>query len=231
MRSSTSQTDLLNEPLEGCAVVLLGTFDVTVFTPSSIHDRLGIPKGDMDVTLMVPGEVVGIEFPFVEMTAETGKIQIRTKISAPIPEKTRDLAGLVLEQTNLLVSALGVNHYLHQPVDDAKYFMREIQNRFVRQGIFDLGLEIQQVTTLGLLYPLSADQSKSLHLVVEGSKRLRAGIFVAVNEHHGFPQSDKAIIGVSGREVSDVLPDVWSLAERHAASVFAQIKNISKPLS
>ncbi len=76
---------------------------------------------------LLPNEFLVFETQFVIVNVENTKISITSKPSAPIPQKVRDLAAILLAEQEEPILAIGVNRDLHFKIATATKY-RELRD-------------------------------------------------------------------------------------------------------
>jgi hypothetical protein len=169
----------------GTSVVFLGSFDPLVFQPVYMAEH-GLLT-DSDLTQLryqfLANELMVLNLPWMQLSAEPGKIIASTTAESPIVEPVRDFLFALYETLPVRkVSAVGINHETHFAVQSEEAWHKLGHTLVPKEPLWNGVLVSPGTATVTIRGQRDDDFQGHINVRVEPSTRLHPGIYVNVND-------------------------------------------------
>jgi hypothetical protein len=211
----------LNLELTGSAIVLVGSFNPTIFQPEWFARQGLISQAETEgasIKVIVP-EVSHFETERFVMFVTAEKLVVSSKPNAD-PAPLRDLivgTFFILEHTP--VTLMGLNRMIHVPLESEKAWHRlgdklapkEGWNQILegRPGMLSMTIQTDRTEPPGAKFMIK----------VEPSQRIKFGAYFETTEHYVAPKEEGL------KSLMKVLGEKWEGVPTNAASVVEHILN------
>jgi hypothetical protein len=210
----------MNKPrieIEGSSIVLIGSFNPSIFNPQWLLARELISESDntdSKVNIISP-QVSSFELSWCSVTVTQDRYQAMTTKS-PFYELLRDLVigtFSVLEHTP--VRQMGINWYRHYKLSTEEEY-HQLGHTLAPKAPWEGLLEKPGLSYLRIEGQRKDDKKGRLYAVVAPSNLIKLGIYVEVNDHFDISHLHEENAALGCKPVIDILSETWdaSLQQR-----------------
>lgn len=206
--------------ISGATVVLVGSFNPTIFQPAwfAKQELLRQAEADSaDIKVIIP-QVTHFETERFALQVTNERFAISSKPSAnqaPIADLVRG-TFFVLEHTP--VNAMGINHHMHFDMKSEEAW-HKIGDTLAPKDIWRSVLEGRRPGLLSMTIQSEQEEPKGalFRVKVEPSTQIRFGIYFETNEHYPAPETQR----LPG--LMDILGRRWEESHNYASKIAEHI--------
>lgn len=177
--------------LEAASIVIRGSFNPAIFSPSWFLLQKLVGKGEVDeanVEAILP-QVASMRLGWLQLNVQTEAIQVTTEAPDEY-ERLRDLAvGILGALPGTPISQLGINRQGHFAVPTAAEW-HAVGDSLVRNDIWDDVLALPGMADLTIWGIRPDKYTGRVQVQVQPSAKIDFGVYVAYNDHYDLTIAD-----------------------------------------
>jgi len=202
---------MLNCELEGASVVLVGSFNPSIFQPAwlAAHGIIRAKEGEEANVQVITPQITSFGVDWLALQVTQGQFAASTVDSAHF-EVLRDLViaiFTILEHTP--IKQMGINRDMHYRMpDEATWHV--VGNVLAPKEKWDSLVEKPGLESLTILGLRPNSNARRFRVTVQPSVRVPQGVYIGTNEHFEADGDD------STDQLISILKTSWSDAHKHA---------------
>lgn len=203
--------------IDGAGVVLLGSFNPTIFQPEWFARQKLLPQAEVDVA-----DIELIAPPITQFETERFVVQVSGERFSAVSKANTNAALLrdlvlgtfyILEHTP--VRAMGIDRLMHFSVASEQLW-HQVGDRLVPKEAWNAVLGGRPgMKSLSILTDEGGSQGGTLTVKVEPSSKMKWGVFFETNEHREVQKADQETL----IHFMNILKDHWDEAQAYASKI------------